>query len=117
MFTLVLRIDLTKIQTKLIMPQFTVDQRTFLIENCFKTQSINKVIRLFEGRFPDRNPPSASTVWRNVNKYRQYGTSVNRNRENSGRKRTGRSEENIQAVIGNEAGFSMNGDVNSHNVR
>ena len=173
------------------MPQLTSGQRTFLVENYFKTQSINEVIRLFEERFPDQNPPSASTVWRNVNKYRQHGTSLNRNRGNSGRKRTGRSQENIQAVriqlqnnphisvrrnavglpkstfnritrldlrwhpyqicirhelrdgdfarrrdfcrwfaeqqrnphflrnfvIGDEAGFSMNGEVNSHNVR
>ena len=80
------------------MPQLTVGQRTFLIENYFKTQSINKVIKLFEERFSDRNPPSASTVWRNVNNHRQHGTSLNRNRGNSGRKRTRRSEENIQVV-------------------
>ena len=53
---------------------------------------------MFEEHFPDQNPPSASTVWRNVNKYRQHETSLNRNRGNSGRKRIGRSRENIQAV-------------------
>ena len=53
MFTLVLRIDLTKVQTQNIMqmPQLTVDFR--IVENYFKTQSINEVIRLFEKRFRD----------------------------------------------------------------
>ena len=65
MFMLVLCIDLTKIQTKNIVAQLTVGQRTFLVENYFKTQStsINEVIRLSEERFPNRNPPSASTFW------------------------------------------------------
>ena len=38
------------------------------------------------------------TVWRNVCKYRQHSTSLNRNKGNSGRIKTGRSEENIEAV-------------------
>jgi hypothetical protein len=54
------------------MHQLTLDERTFidLVENYFKKQSINEVhvIRLFQERFPDRNPPSPSTIWRNVNK-------------------------------------------------
>ena len=82
------------------MPQLTAGQRTFLVENYFKTQSINEVISLFEERFSDRNPPSASTIWRNVNKYRQHGTSLNRNRGN--REEKGRGERKriiyIQAV-------------------
>ncbi len=52
------------------MPQLIVGQRTFLVENYFKTRSINEVIRLFKESFPDRDPPSPSTVLRNVNKYR-----------------------------------------------
>ena len=39
------------------MPQLTVGNRTFLVQNYFKTQSIDEVIRLFQERFPDRNPP------------------------------------------------------------
>ena len=58
MFMLVLRIDLTKREIKNITPQLTVGQRTFLVENYFKTQSVNEVITLFEERFPDRNPPA-----------------------------------------------------------
>ena len=34
----------------------------FLVENYFKTESINKVIRLFEECFRDRIPPLPSTV-------------------------------------------------------
>lgn len=173
------------------MPQLTIGERTFVVEKYFETHSINEVLRLFRIAFPSRNVPNATTVWRNVSKHRLHGTSLNRNKGNSGRRRTGRSEENIQAVrdqlqenpnvsarrnglalpsatfnritrldlnwhpyqinvrhelkaddfprrlnfcqwfnqqqrnprflanlvIGDEAGFSMNGEVNSHNVR
>jgi hypothetical protein len=68
---LILDINLTKLQTQNIMPQLTEGERTFLVENYFKTQRINEVTRLFQKSFPDRNPPSPSTVWQNVNKYRQ----------------------------------------------
>ena len=54
------------------------------------------MLRQFQIAFPGRNPPSSSSVWRNVNKYRPHGS--NRNKGNSGRRKTGRSEENIQAV-------------------
>ena len=91
----------------------------------------------FRARFPGRNPPVKSTILSNVRKYLNAGTSLNLNKGNSGRRRTTRSAENIAAVrallqqnptyrhqhflesliIGDEAAFSMNGEVNSHNVR
>ena len=52
----------------------------------------------FRARFPNRNVPSKSTIWRNVQKYLSSGTSHNRNRGNSGRRRVARSEENVAAV-------------------
>ena len=42
--------------------------------------------------------PSKSTIWRNVQKYLSSGTSHNRNKGNSGRRRVARSEENVAAV-------------------
>ena len=38
------------------------------------------------------------SIWYNVKKYTHHGTSLNRQEKNSGRKRTGRSPENIDAV-------------------
>ena len=52
----------------------------------------------FEARFPDRNVPSRSTIWRNCQKFLSTGTCHNRNKGNSGRQRTARSAENIEAV-------------------
>ena len=162
------------------MGQYTVEQRVFLVRKYYETHSYAEVMqRLFRLQFPDRDPPDKKNIWRNVKKYEDHGTSLNRNLNHSGRKRTGRSEINIDAVhdelinnpvkatcrinntnlpsatfnrivridlkwhpykiqrrhelqaadyqrrvrfgewlvIGDEAGFWMNGQVNSHNVR
>ena len=42
--------------------------------------------------------PSKSTIESNVKKYRNHATSLNRNKENSGRKRSARTVEYIGAV-------------------
>jgi hypothetical protein len=80
------------------MPQLTTAERTFIVENYFVTRSIQEVLRLFRIAFPDRHVPNSTIVWRNLRKYRQHGTSLNRDKGNSGRIKTGRSEENIEAV-------------------
>ena len=80
------------------MPKLTIAERTFIVEKYFETKSVAEVLRSFQIAFPGRNPPSSSTVWSDFTKYRQHGTSLNWNKGNSGRGRTGRSEENIQAV-------------------
>ena len=70
----------------------------------------------FPERFPERKPPAAQTIWENVRKYQEHGTSLNRNKGNSGRKRTGRSEENIAAVrLGIPAQGEMGWDCLRHN--
>ena len=86
------------LQSPFIMPKLTIPERTFIVEKYFETKSVVAVLRQFQIAFPGRNPPSSSSVWRNVNQCRLYGTSLNRNKGNSGRRKTGRSEENIQAV-------------------
>jgi hypothetical protein len=80
------------------MPKLTIPERTFIVEKYFETKSVVAVLRQFQIAFPGRNPPSSLSVWPNVNKYRLHGTSLNRNKGNSGRRKTGRSEEDIQAV-------------------
>ena len=53
---------------------------------------------VFRARFPNRNVPSKSTIWRNVQKHFSSGTSHNRNKGNSGKSRVARSEENVASV-------------------
>ena len=64
----------------------------------FETKSYAEVQRLFRLEFPNRYTPNGKNIWRNVQKYVHHGTSWNRNAKNSGRKRTARTNENIDAV-------------------
>ena len=52
----------------------------------------------FKIRFPDRNPPARNTILKNVRKYQNTGTSLNRNKSNSGKRRTAQNKANIAAV-------------------
>ena len=78
--------------------QLTTEQRTFVVLTFNQTRSLQRTRDAFRERFPEREPPAAKTIWANVRKYQEHGTSLNRNKENSGRRRTGRSPENIAAV-------------------
>ena len=80
------------------MGQFTAEQRTFIVLHYNRTQSLAAVQNAFRERFPDRNPPTKTTILKNFRKYCNHGTSLNRNKNNSGRPRTARSPENIAAV-------------------
>ena len=52
----------------------------------------------FNRRFPNSRVPHRATILKNVNKYKAYGTSRNRNKEASGHPRTARSQANVQLV-------------------
>lgn len=78
--------------------QLTTEQRVCLVETYIRTNSYYAVVGEFERRFPDRDIPNVSTIRRNVAKYRRYGTSLNLNKNRSGRRRTGRSNDNIETV-------------------
>ena len=80
------------------MGQFTAEQRTFIVLHYNRTQSLAAVQNAFRERFPDRNPPTKTTILKNFRKYCNHRTSLNRNKNNSGRPRTARSPENIAAV-------------------
>ena len=79
-------------------PQFTPGQRAFLVTEAARTQHVTQVVRAFRHRFPHARTPSRSTVYRNLRKYQETGTSVNCNAGRSGRPRTARTAENIAAV-------------------
>lgn len=80
------------------MGQLTTEQRTFVVLHYNLTHSLAAVRSAFREKFPDRNPPSKTTILKNFRKYSKYGTSLNLNKSNSGRPRTARSPENIAAV-------------------
>ena len=80
------------------MVQLTTEQRILTVLTYTQTGSIAAVQNAFRERFPDRNPPVKSTILLNVRKYSNAGTSLNLNKGHSGRRRTTRSVENIDAV-------------------
>ena len=80
------------------MVQFTIEQRAFVVQKYHETKSYVATQNAFRIRFPDREPPTKRTIWKNVKKYGEHGTSLNRNTGRSGRPRTGRSQENIELV-------------------
>ncbi|KAF2368107.1 Protein of unknown function DUF4817 [Trinorchestia longiramus] len=80
--------------------QLTKEQRTFIVEKYFQAKSFQQVIQSFQKHFPERQSPTKMTIWRNGTRNRTDGTSLNLNKGRSGRKRTGRSEENIRIVQG-----------------
>ena len=80
------------------MVQLTTEQRAYLIKTFYETSSLQITCESFRERFPERQASALKTVWANVRKFEAHGTCLNRNKGNSGRRRTGRSERNIEAV-------------------
>ena len=80
------------------MEQLSNNQRVFVVETYFRTNSFKRAREEFSLRFPDRRAPSKSTIQRNVEKYRTHATSLNRNTGNSGAPTTVRTPETIDAV-------------------
>lgn len=78
--------------------QLSKEQRVFVVTKFLQSGSIRDVQALFEEHFPDRPSPTKTTIWRNVKKYQTEGTSLNINKGRSGRKRTRRTDENIELV-------------------
>lgn len=79
-------------------PQFTGQQRSFMVTTYIRTRSPRETQDLFRRQFPGVEPPNLSTIRRNYLKYTRFATSLNRNAGNSGRRRTARSQRNIEAV-------------------
>lgn len=82
----------------MVRPQFTPQQRVFLVTEYARTHSVTTVLRSYRRQFPNVRCPTRPTVYANVRKYRNTGTSQNLNKGHSGHRRTGRSPQNIQAV-------------------
>ncbi|KAF2369146.1 Protein of unknown function DUF4817 [Trinorchestia longiramus] len=78
--------------------QLTNEQRIFINNVYAERKSLKEVQNEFEQRFPERSSPTKKTVWKTVNKFRTHGTVSNLNKENSGRLKTLRTNENIERV-------------------
>ena len=48
------------------MVQLTREQRVFIVLSYTRTLSTTEVRNAFQARFPDRNPPTRSTILKNV---------------------------------------------------
>ena len=72
------------------MGQFTAEQRTFMVLHYNRTQCLVAVQNAFR--------QSKNTILQNFRKYSEHGTSLNLNKNYSGRLRTARSQQNIAAV-------------------
>jgi hypothetical protein len=83
----------------MVRPQFTPQQRAFLVREYHRSNNnVQRVLERFREQYPNVRCPSHKTVYNNVNKHNVNGTSCNLNKGRSGRRRTARTEENIQAV-------------------
>ena len=80
------------------MVQLTQDQRIWVCIEMARLGNAKAVQRSWLNRWPGINAPTARTIRQNFKKYSDHGTSLNRNRGNSGRPRTARSVENVARV-------------------
>ena len=83
-----------------VMAFFTDEQRAWMVEAFFQTNSVQETIRQFTIRYPPpQRAPCPNTVRRNVLKFRRFGTCRNRQKDGgSGRPRSVRTQANIDAV-------------------
>ena len=80
-------------------PQYTPQQRAFMVTEYYRNnRNIRRVLQRFRENFPGVRCPSRGAVYKNVHKYSENGTSQNLNQNRSGRRRTARTQENIEAV-------------------
>ena len=75
------------------MVQLTKEQHVFIVLHHTHTGNTTVVQNAFRARFPAQRK-----IVKNFEKYSNEGTSLNLNKDNSGRRRTARSVENIAAV-------------------
>jgi len=82
------------------MPRLTIQQRTKVIEFWHQEKSVTKVQRRYCTHFDvhPRSGPTRLTIKRIVEKFTTVGTVCDQHKGHSGRKRSGRSLENIEIV-------------------
>lgn len=85
-------------QDTMVGAHLTPDQRRFIVLKYHNSRSPDATQRAFQRRYPGRRPPSKGTIRYNYAKYNTEGTSLNLCRGRSGRRRTSRTQVNIDRV-------------------
>ena len=80
-------------------PQFFVAQRVFMVKTYTQTRNYVQTKHPFRHQFPNSHKPSKFAIKWNYEKYNVHGTSLNRNKDNSGKWKIARSNQNIAAVL------------------
>ena len=78
--------------------QLTKEQRIFIEVEYGAMKNCGQVIRAFKETLPEMNSLDMKSVYRSVRKFNEHGNILNRNKGNSGRKITQRTEDNIAIV-------------------
>ena len=78
--------------------QLTIKQHIFVVTNYFRIRKFNEVQYLFKQRLRDRVQPTKVTIWKNIEKYKTEGLSINLNKDRSSRKKTERTQEHINLL-------------------
>ena len=81
-----------------VVHQFSVHERTKILESYFSTKSVVLTQRAFRREFPGRKVPCRKTITNIVEKFRNTGSVGNDNKGHSGRQVTVRTPANVQAV-------------------
>ena len=82
---------------KVTISQLSKEEQVYVVENLFERKSYIAVQAVVQQQF-NQAPPCKKTIQQNITKYCLHGTNLNKNKENSGRQKTGRFEENIELV-------------------
>ena len=80
------------------MPQYTQEQRVFIVQVFYQTNNIYAVQDQFIARYPNGNVPTEKTIRKTIRKFEERGSIINQNAGRSGRLRTTRTPENIEIV-------------------
>ena len=67
------------------MVQMNKDERVWVCFEMARVQTVHAVQRLWPNRWPVRRVPTILAMLKNSRKYRQHGTSLNKNKVNNGR--------------------------------
>lgn len=78
--------------------QLSQEQRVFIVEEYYRTNSIAAVLNAFSARFPERRRPTRRTIGKLLQKFQARGTVTNQNAGFSGRARAARTPANIELV-------------------
>ncbi len=80
------------------MVQLTKDQRVWVCTEMVRINNAHQVRRSWVDHWPGIPAPAVKNILANYKKYKEHGTSLNRNKENSGRPKAVRSADNINRV-------------------